>query len=439
MTLCCSNPFAFEMLMTCGEFPSWSGGGVCGTQTFQITVELTDNVLAGGCQIRVSWSSANSGAVNQYYAFTGFPITLVFVDSLGISFSVLIGASIGIAHPWNNQVCNPCICARCLPAAFCVYLSRTAGTGPPSICVPCSGIVTVPLNNCATGTGSIICKNDTYTVTINLPAIEEKRCDLEVRVVGPDFDKTFVLDIERSTTAGDCYECFQGATLVSRFGACEGGKTGSGKTTMGPLSVDQIFENIGTALDDVRVVITPMWCGSCVPKVWSGCDGACPSIEHQIPQCNPVTIFGEIIAPGCVFGGQTFTMTQIGQDAADLIVPNYDPTTSCQEYAINSGMGNTINLNCDGLQFKAVLFYVHDNCTGHTNIDMTKYKLYVLIGGTCLAMISAPSISTTLAVNYGATCQPFRLDFVINLSSLVQFPCSCCTDGNSQATIRLTL
>lgn len=444
--------------MTCaGTGPTWNGAGACGIANLALSVDLIENDPAQGCAVRIDYGDGVENGDTEM-AFTGFPIELT-VSLSDLTYTITLSANTGIAHPWNKAACNPCLCMRCLPPAFCVAIAKASATPDIFECDPCYDITAIDMDPCSyTGTAELKCGEDTYTVSASLPPIENGQCGIRISVLGPGVDLDLVLGGESvgSSTNG-CYKCCQaGATLpMSRIGRCQdttcsdclaedpAEDDGCGVATLSEISYDNSFviEEEGVPEEDWQtftISIRESWCGErCsntlipAPQCCFRLQGPIAGAEHCLDQ--PTSLGLSIIAPQC--NGDS-----PDNDGATLTLGTMD-ATGCGGSVVQGGWtitGMTFHA-CPALANANVILFCELPVGCEDELEPGEYcefaKLYIETGGNSLGG-TALCLSPTFC-----SCDPLFFEFeapVPGLNGADPEACPDWCDAGGTMTIRIT-
>ena len=328
--VCCRGAITFTMPMTCnGDEPYWDGSGRCGELELAILVTLKSHDANGECYLEVQVVTVNhttdvTETTTYEIPADGISFTLGHSTVAGeVGYAITVGPTYGIAHPWNNLPCNPCVCARCLPPEFCITLSRSNPMPVDEECEPCNAKGILSLDEC-TGGGSLVltCGEHDYTFTVSLPDIADGICGLNLEVTGDGVSSGLLsLAPEALSFASQngCYLCcrpgFQ--TPMSRIGNCANQNCsncfadepaeadGCGLVVLQEMSLTATFyiEEEGVPQEEqdyVNVTVSPRWCG----EKCNSDDAEAACCEHLIPpaveDCDNVpTLTMTFIAPDC--------------------------------------------------------------------------------------------------------------------------------------------
>lgn len=458
-TCCPGNVFSFTMPMTCnGRNVSWTGGGTCGLIDAAATITLTDNDSSGGCEARLEYV-ADGVLVDQIIAFTGFPITLE--TTIGNNaHSVVIGAAASIPHPWNKAACNPCICTRCLPPAFCVAIHKGSSVPDKMDCDPCQDLTTLAMNACDyTGTVELKCGVDTYTVTASLPPIENGQCGIRFQISGPGVSIDVVLGGESAGgSTNGCYKCCRpGQALpMSRIGRCRdvscsdcfaedpAEDNGCGVVTLGEVNYSDsvVIEEVGIPENEwktFRVSIREQWCGERCSNDLIDQPQCCFRLQGPIAgaeQCldNPSQLTMSFIAPAC-------QGLSPDADSGGLTLGTLDASGCADGSIFQSGwVGTGIPFHaCPALATVTAILFCNFPSDCKPELEPGEYcefaRLYLYTEGNSLGG------HTECLTPVRCTCDPLFFEFEMPIPGLVGADPEGCPDWCDESgtlTIRIT-
>lgn len=449
------------------------GTGLLGSVTVEVLKHATGSGSGTGtgtgpdCFTRVTVAAD----VEHVFEFEGvLPIRMSFVVTrAGVTFVCSIRTADVAVNPRAFDKCAICACVTAIPKSLCVSLEITNPSLMPSLPCGSSTAAAIAAWDCESErwiTPEMTLSSVTYSVFLRMATVDDGvGCAIIGKVKGHHVNDTFVISLESGATGTSYhgYQCAENSDFVTRgssplanidlttvidystiINSTTGTGTGSGSGS-----------GSGAPIGTLR--IRDLSCGgNCNPPAVSRCNGACPELLFPETWCDPVNIFAEIVAPGCLIDGFGWTMTS-GSNWLETLRPGPTPPTqgSCSDFSSNPlGSGITVPTTKCGspaeYTITSNLYYFRKACTSDI-VDMSRYHLGIDVRGMCTTLYGGASYSD-LRPAEGATCNPFQMDFPFDISILQANPggegspggCDCCAGTGtgsltSPAFIRLTL
>ena len=458
--LCCdAGKISVLMLYTAAEnvCGGWGNSGSCGLVNAAFGLTLDENTSPDAtftAYLTVMYGGDPTATINESVEVTigdGEPIDITigpFTDgATGNSFTLRITEAGVIPHPWNKERCNPCLCARCLPAAFCVRVVKYAQDMESEFrCEGCFAARSITWDDeTCQWSGTVTCGLDSYTVTISLPPIYEGACELVLEGSGEGMSGSVRLGVESiisPISPVSCVKCCDGIIYQGHYGTncppctdctaeTQEEDLNCGKGLAGSMSGTLVIEDADFV---VEISVAPEWCGGdCATLDPTEC-GCCASLEYLedvfCPDIFRPSLFATLDAPGCDFDGQVIEL--IPRNAFHPAPAGSPPLNgSCGEY-----VSEYFALDCFG---ETVTGYLGLRCVLPDPVICEPayqgpylYKLSYFWQGACLGSgTQGDEFPTT------ADCDPPEFSYVVNkpLSTIVPpdptEPCDCCDSGGT--------